>query len=70
MSKPQVASNDLTKFLKLLALTSIASMPFKRQVWLMSKAGFQPAEIADLLDTRAHTVSVRLSELRKSRKGE
>jgi DNA-directed RNA polymerase specialized sigma24 family protein len=44
------------------------SHPFKRQVWLMSKAGFQPTEIAELLDTTANSVNVRLSEMRRNLK--
>jgi DNA-directed RNA polymerase specialized sigma24 family protein len=32
----------------------------------MSKAGFQPSEIADLLGVAAKTVSNRLVEIRKS----
>lgn len=66
-SNDQQAEN-LTKFLRLLALVSVATLPFKRQVWLMSKAGFEPYEIAKLLGTTANSVSVRLSEMRKGLK--
>jgi DNA-directed RNA polymerase specialized sigma24 family protein len=58
----------LVKTLKLVALISVESLPFKRQVWLMSKAGFQPTEIAELLDTTANSVNVRLSEMRRGSK--
>jgi DNA-directed RNA polymerase specialized sigma24 family protein len=61
-------NENLTKFLTLLALVSLATLPFKRQVWLMSKARFEPNEIAKLLGTTANSVSVRLSEMRKELK--
>ena len=37
----------------------------KDKVALLSSAGFQPKEIADLIDTTPHTVSVTLSGARK-----
>lgn len=59
---------ETAKFLRLLALVSIASLPFKSQIWLMSKAGFSPSQIAELLDSTRNTVNVRLSEIRKELK--
>lgn len=68
MTNIQGDASDLTKALKLAALAAMESLPFKRQVWLMSKAGFQPTEIAELLDTTANSVNVRLSEMRRNPK--
>lgn len=64
MARSQLEDEDLVKSLRLVALAVLASLPFKRQIWLMSKSGFQPAEIAELLDTTSNSVSVRLSEMR------
>ena len=69
MTKPQAGDDELTKSLRLVALTATAALPFKSQIWLMSRAGFQPAEIARLLDTTANSVNVRLSEMRKNKQG-
>ena len=38
------------------------------QIWLLSRAGLQPKEIADFVDTTPNTVRVVLSNLRKSRR--
>ena len=65
MSKIQRDDDDLTKTLRLVALATVTNLPFKRQIWLMSKAGFQPTEIAEILDTTSNSVNVRLSEMRK-----
>ena len=56
-------ADGLTKSLRLAALVAIEGLPFKRRVWLMSKAGLPPSEIAELLDTTANSVNVRLSEM-------
>lgn len=65
MTKIQREDDGLTKSLRLVALAALANLPFKRQIWLMSKSGFQPTEIAEILDTTPNTVNVRLSEMRK-----
>ena len=65
MTKIQRQDDDLTKSLRLVALAALANLPFKRQIWLMSKSGFQPTEIAEILDTSSNSVNVRLSEMRK-----
>lgn len=56
---------QIDKTLNLLALTSIWERPFKEQILLMSRSGFEPKEIAELLNTTSNTVSVRLSEMKK-----
>ncbi len=65
MTNARGDSDDIAKALKLVVLVAMENMPFKRQVWLMSKAGFQPTEIAELLGTTANSVNVRLSEMRR-----
>jgi len=65
LTKNQHEDEGLTRSLRLVALAALANLPFKRQVWLMSKAGFQPTEIAGILDTTSNSVNVRLSEMRK-----
>jgi DNA-directed RNA polymerase specialized sigma24 family protein len=65
LNKIQRENDGLTKSLRLVALAALENLPFKRQVWLMSKSGFQPAEIAEILDTTSNSVSVRLSEMRR-----
>jgi DNA-directed RNA polymerase specialized sigma24 family protein len=65
VSKSEHQDSDLACSLRLVGLVMLENLPLKRQVWLMSKAGFQPTEIAELLDTTPNTVNVRLSEMRK-----
>jgi hypothetical protein len=57
--------DQLAKTLNLLALCAVRGMGSTEQIRLMSKAGFQPSEIADLLGIAAKTVSNRLVEIRK-----
>lgn len=57
-----------SKLLNLLALHLVQERPQLTQIDLLSRAGFRPTEIATLLGTTPNAVSVRLSELRKSRK--
>ena len=42
----------------------------KDQIDTLSRVGFEPKEIADLLDTTPNTVSVALSQLKKKGKTE
>lgn len=59
---------------KLDILTRIVAIRFlegkaqREQIWLLSKAGFQPREIADLIGTTSNTVSVNLTAIRKAGK--
>lgn len=66
MTNAHREDDTLSRSLKLLALTALSSLPFKRQIWLMSKAGFPPTEIAAMLDTTPNIVNARLSEMRKA----
>lgn len=57
--------SNLLKTMRLLALLAIDRMKLKEQVSVMSRAGFDRNEIADLLDTTPNSVSVRLNELKR-----
>jgi DNA-binding NarL/FixJ family response regulator len=55
----------------LIRLTAIGYFEEKTQrekIHLLSMAGLQPKEIADILGTTSNTVSVSLSNMRKERK--
>jgi hypothetical protein len=57
-----------SRLLNLLALMLVQERQQVEQISLLSRAGFRPFEIAGLLDTTANNVSVRLAEIRKSKK--
>lgn len=67
------ASSSLTSFesklLNLLALMLVQERQQPEQISLLSRAGFRPSEIAELVGTTPNTVSVTLSKLKASRKG-
>lgn len=67
-----VATEGMTTFesrlLNLLALNLVLERTQSDQIDLLSRAGFRPKEIAQLLRTTDNTVNVRLSNLRKSSK--
>jgi hypothetical protein len=54
----------------MVRLSSIIAVGDKKQIdqiERLSKAGFQPKEIAELLGTTANTVSVALTKIKKSK---
>ncbi|HUF54654.1 MAG TPA: hypothetical protein VMR52_12900 [Dehalococcoidia bacterium] len=55
----------LDKLIRLVSILVTRDMSQKDQITMLSKAGFQPKDIADLISTTPHTVSVTLSELKK-----
>jgi DNA-directed RNA polymerase specialized sigma24 family protein len=55
----------LDKVIRLLAISLIAGRKRRDQMILLSKAGFKPKEIADVIGTTPNTVNVELSRLRK-----
>lgn len=59
---------ELRRITKILAKTATIDQTQKEQIKTLSEIGFQPKEIADLLGTTRNTVSVALSEMRKSKK--
>lgn len=63
--------NDFERIEKLLALLLVETSKSQSQaekIRLLNIAGFTNTEIADLLDTNATVVAVRLSESRKIKK--
>jgi len=56
----------LDKLVSLLALSVVAGKKQAEQVNLLWRAGFKPGEIASLVGTTSHTVSVTLSRLKQS----
>ena len=56
---------ELRRITRLLVLVAIEGKAQKDQVFCLSRVGFQPREIAELLGTTANTVRVTLSTARK-----
>jgi len=55
----------LTRLVKISALNLGRGLTMGEQIVLLSKAGFKPMEIADILGTSSGAVRVRLVEARK-----
>ena len=53
---------------KLFAIGLVVGKPQRDQIELLSKAGLQPREIAELIGTTSNTVSVNLTAIRKANK--
>ncbi len=53
---------------KLVAAGLVVGRPQRDQIELLSKAGLQPREIAELIGTTSNTVSVNLTAIRKAKK--
>jgi len=61
-------SKKLDTLIRLLALGLIGDMKTqKKQITLLSDAGFRPKEIAVILSTTSNTVSVALHSIKKER---
>jgi hypothetical protein len=59
---------SLEKIARLLAMLLVRDRPSqKEQISVLNGAGYPPAEIATMLGTTAHTVSVELSGMKKAR---
>lgn len=69
-SKGEEILQELQRITKLLALTVTKGQIQKDQIVALSGIGFQPKEIAELLGTTPHTVSVTLSDIKKKTKGQ
>jgi hypothetical protein len=59
----------LDGIIKLLVLDMTKNEDQIERIRLLSLAGFQPKEIAETLETTSNNVRVRLSSLRKGKKG-
>jgi DNA-directed RNA polymerase specialized sigma24 family protein len=68
LSRPDNLNAFESKLLKLLALHLVKEQPQSDQINLLSRAGFKPAEIAELVGTTSNTVRVCLSTQRAARK--
>lgn len=67
---PQLSeiSKKLDLLVRLSAINITKGLKFKQQVVILSDAGFQPRQIADMLGTTANNVRVTLHGIRKERK--
>jgi len=61
--------SELRKIGRLLTLLATKDLGQKEKIALLSTAGLQPKEIADLIGTTSNTVSVRLAQIRKEQPG-
>lgn len=63
----QELSKKLDLLTRLTALSLIADKQQQEQIILLSRAGFQPKEIAEIVGTTSNTVNVSLSKHRKKK---
>ena len=63
-------SPKLDTLIRLTALSLVAGKKQQEQFFLLSAAGFQPKDIAELLNTTSNTVRVGLSLMRTKKKKE
>ena len=68
-SKENEILQELQRISRLLVLIATKGQVQKDAIADLSRAGFQPKEIADLLVTTPNTVSVALSTLKKKTRG-
>lgn len=64
----EVLTRKIDSIAKLLALNIVRDKTVTEQIDTLSKAGFRPIEIADLLGKTENQINVTLSNLRKSAK--
>ena len=69
-SKEEEILQELRRISKLLVLTATKDQTQKDRIILLSRIGFEPKDIANLLGTTPGTVSVTLSVIKKRAKGE
>jgi hypothetical protein len=69
MRKIQDPNAQILRALHLVGLGLLRGMKLKEQVDLMDRAGYGQGEIASLLRSTPKSISVRLAEVRKARKG-
>jgi hypothetical protein len=67
-SKTEDPNAQLLRALRLVGLTLLRGMKQREQVDLMERAGYGQNEIAAFLGSTPKAISVRLAEVRKSRK--
>jgi DNA-binding CsgD family transcriptional regulator len=59
-------SEKLDRVLRLLAMVAVRGLSQTEQIATLSRVGFSPKEIADVLGTTANTVRVALVGIRKA----
>lgn len=57
--------SELRRIVRLMTLSITKELSQREQIALLSTAGFQPKEIAELIGTTPNTVSVTLAHIRK-----
>jgi DNA-directed RNA polymerase specialized sigma24 family protein len=62
----EVNFNEMT--VRLLGMIAVKGLPQTQQIAILSRAGFSPKEIAEVLGTTANTVRVALVGIRKAEK--
>lgn len=60
----------LDKLIRLVALSNTSGRTTTERIVVLSKCGFRPTEIAEIVGTTANVVNVRLSEMRKAKGGD
>lgn len=65
MFEDRSINDKLDRILQLLALVAVREMPQTAQIATLSRAGFSPKEIANVLGTSSNTVRVTLVSIRK-----
>lgn len=63
----ELLARRLDAIVKLMVFQMAENKPTRDKVWLLWTIGYEPREIADLLDISANNVRVTLSNLRKQR---
>lgn len=67
MSTLTDVANKLDTLIRLTAIGLFGDKTQREKIEMLSSAGMQPKEIADLLGTTANTVNVALSGIRKKK---
>jgi DNA-binding NarL/FixJ family response regulator len=60
-------NENVKTLVRLNALIIVSGRSQREQIHLLSKGGFSPKEIADIIGTSANTVSVELSRKRREK---
>ena len=64
--RDQELSEKLDRVLRLLAIMAVKGSPQTDQIAVLSRAGFPPKEIAEIVGTTANTVRVALVGIRRA----
>lgn len=67
-TEPEHTDESLRRLTNLVALLLVKGESQNDKIRTLAAAGYQPNEIAELLDTTPNTVSVTLHKLRKKRR--